>query len=91
MQCLEVSFKWRRGFDILAVFKSLVTSLSNITIIAKKRMHSTFRPFKHNVLKKSVYGVIAAVVWVKNSLLAACIALLRYFGIFFTVHFDFVR
>lgn len=89
---MEVTFNWRRGFYILAVFKSLVlTSLSNITIIAKKRMHSTFRPFKHSVLKKSVYGVIAAVVWVKNGLLAAGIALLRYFGIFFAVNFDFVR
>ena len=54
-------------------------------------MHATFRPFKHNVLKNSVYGVIIAVVWVKNVLVATAIALLGYFGIFSAVNFYLLR
>ncbi|XP_068727801.1 melanocyte-stimulating hormone receptor-like isoform X1 [Montipora capricornis] len=73
-----------QDFDVVAVLRPLfpISSLTNITIIALERMHATFRPFKHSVLKKSVYGVIIAVVWVKNVLVATAIALLRYFGVF---------
>jgi len=83
----------RRDFDVVAVLRPLfpISSLTNITIIALERMHSTFRPFKHSVLKKSVYGVIIAVVWVKNVLVATAIAFLGYFGEFATANFYLLR
>ena len=41
-----------------------LTSLTNITVISLERMHATFRPFRHRVVKKWVYGVTICVVWV---------------------------
>ena len=43
-------------------------SLTNITIIALERVHATFRPLKHRMLKKWVYRLIIAVVWVTSGL-----------------------
>ena len=43
-------------------------SSTNITIIALERVHATFSPFKHRVLKKWVYGLIIAVVWLTSGL-----------------------
>ena len=41
-----------------------LVSLTNIAVISLERTHETFRPFKHRVIKKWVYGVIIATVWV---------------------------
>ena len=41
-----------------------LVSLTNIAVISLERTHATFRPFKHRVIKKWVYGVIIATVWV---------------------------
>ena len=43
-------------------------SLINITSIALERVHATFFPFRHRVLKKWVYGLIIVVVWVTTGL-----------------------
>ena len=39
-------------------------SLVNISIIALERVYATFRPLRHRVLKKWVYGLLIAFVWV---------------------------
>ena len=41
-----------------------LVSLTNIAVISLERTHAAFRPFKHRVVKKWVYGVIIATVWV---------------------------
>ena len=43
-------------------------SLININSIALERVHATFFPFRHRVLKKWVYGLIIVVVWVTTGL-----------------------
>ncbi|XP_068706992.1 histamine H2 receptor-like [Montipora capricornis] len=43
-------------------------SLINMTIIALERAYATFRPFKHRVLKKRVYGLLIVFVWVITAL-----------------------
>ena len=53
---------------LIALFP--VGSLTNIAIIALERVHATFRPLKHRVLKKWVYGLIIAVVWVESGLVS---------------------
>ena len=50
-------------FSITMPFLPLV-SLTNIAVISLERTHAAFRPFKHRVIKKWVYGVIIATVWV---------------------------
>ena len=57
-----------------------LTSLTNITVISLERMHATFRPFRHRVIKKWVYGVTICVVWVLAGMISTGIMLLSLFG-----------
>ena len=41
----------------------LLASVTNIAVISLERMHATFRPIRHRVIKKWVYGVTIAGVW----------------------------
>ena len=50
-----------------------LTSLTNIAVISWDRMHATIRPFRHRLIKKWVYGVTIAGVWV----LAAMVSTVR--------------
>ena len=54
-------------------------SLTNIAIIALERVHATFRPLKHRVLKKWVYRLIIAAVWVTSGLVSVAFILLHNF------------
>ena len=42
-----------------------LTSLTNIAVISLDRMHATIRPFRHRLIKKWVYGVTIAGVWLQ--------------------------
>ena len=44
-----------------------VMSLLNIAIIALERAYATFRPLKYRLLKKRVYGLLIAFVWVNTA------------------------
>jgi len=57
----------------------LAASFTNIAIIALERVHATFFPFKHRVLKKWLYRLIIAVVWVASELAAIAFRLLAQF------------
>ena len=51
------------------LFLSLVTvsplaSLINLGAISLERTHATFRPFKHRLIKKKIFGAAAAFVWI---------------------------
>jgi len=61
---------------LLFIFGSLI----NITIIALERAHATFFPFKHRVLKKWVYRLIIAVVWVTAGVVTVAYTLLAQFN-----------
>ena len=68
--------------DILLYFVPLwftLTSLTNITVISLERMHATFRPFSHRVVKKWVYGVTICVVWVLAGMISTATMLLSFF------------
>ena len=41
-----------------------VVSMTNIAVISLERMHATFRPLKHRVITKWVYGVVITAVWI---------------------------
>ena len=41
-----------------------LVSLTNITAISLEWLHATFFPFKHRVIKKWIFGVIIAAIWV---------------------------
>ena len=57
-----------------------LTSLTNIAVISLDRMHATFRPFRHRVVKKWVYGVSISVVWVLAGMISTAIMMFSLFG-----------
>ena len=61
---------WRAVPLYFAILFFPLTSLTNIAMISLQQTHATFRPFHHRVIKKWVYGVASAVVW----LLAATVS-----------------
>ena len=71
-------------------------SLTNLAIIALERVHAAFFPFKHRVLKKCVYGLMIAVVWVTPGLVTIASAVLQqfqetvYYGIYSLITFSFI-
>ena len=79
-------FIWRSienwAFDILQAFSVFfpLSSLTNMVIIALERVHATYRPFKHRLLKKWLYGLIIALVWISSGLVIVAYMLLAYFS-----------
>lgn len=45
----------------------LNSSLVNLTAISLERMHATFCPFKHRLIKKWIYGVLITVTWLTST------------------------
>ena len=59
-------------FSVLFVsFVFLSASLINLAAISLERMHATFRPFKHRLVKKKIFGAVIAVVWITAGLLTS--------------------
>ena len=57
-----------RSDEISIVISSLIyffplASLTNLAAISLERMHATFRPFKHRLMKKKIFGAAVTGVW----------------------------
>ena len=77
---LNVRSNWEGDIITLFLFTWFpLTSLTNITVISLDRMHATFRPFRHRVIKKWVYGVTISVVWVLAAMISTAIMMLLLF------------
>ena len=57
-----------------------LTSLTNIAAISLDRMHATIRPFRHRLIKKWVYGVTIAGVWVLAAMVSTASLILEQYG-----------
>ena len=67
LSCDIVKMNLSRELNVIIVFLFSwfpLTSLTNIAVISIDRMHATIRPFRHRLIKKWVYGVTIAGVWV---------------------------
>ena len=54
-----------RHFIIVVLWIVLASaSLINLGAISLERRHATFRPFKHRLIKKKIFGAVAAIVWI---------------------------
>ena len=74
---LNVRFNWDgRMITWFLFYWFPFASLTNITVISLERMHATFRPFRHRVIKKWVYGVTICVVWVLAAIISTAIMML---------------
>ena len=66
------------SFEISAITFSLqylfpAASVTNLAAISLERMHATFRPFKHRVIKKKIFGAAVAGVWCTAALPTAIV------------------
>ena len=68
---------WRAVPFYFAIPFFPLTSLTNIAMISLQQTHATFRPFQHRVIKKWVYGVAIAVVWVLAATVSATLVSLK--------------
>ena len=48
-------------------------SVTSLAFISLERMHATFRPFQHRLVKKKIYGAAIAIVWTTTGLFLAMI------------------
>ena len=46
----------------------IAASLTSLAAISLERTHATFRPFKHRIIKKWVFGFIITIIWVTSGL-----------------------
>ena len=53
-------------FYILHLF--LAASLTNLAAISLERAHATFRPIRHRIIQKRVFGFIITIIWVTSGL-----------------------
>ena len=60
------------GLHALITYLPLV-SVTNLAVISLERMHATFRPFKHRLLKKKVFGAAVAAIWFTVGILMASV------------------
>ena len=64
-------------FTLIRLFP--LSSLTNIAAISVARLHATLRPFRHRLIKKWVYALIIAIVWVTAGLLSIAVTVLSAF------------
>ena len=50
-------------------------SIINLAAISLERTHATFRPFKHRVIKKKIFGAAVAIVWITAGLISTILVL----------------
>ena len=58
----------------------ILTSITNLAAISLERLHATFRPFKHRLIKKWVFGGAAALIWVTAGLYSIANQVIRQLG-----------
>ena len=58
----------------------MLTSITNLAAISLERLHATFRPFKHRLLKKWVFGGAVALVWVTAGLYSIALTVIGKLG-----------
>jgi len=49
-------------------------------VISLERLHATFRPFRHRVIKKRVYWVTISGIWVSAAVVSTAIIIFRIFS-----------
>ena len=68
-----------RDSVIYAVYNTL-TSIKNLTAISLERLHATFRPIKHRIIKKRVFGGAVALIWITAGLYSIALEVIWKLG-----------
>ena len=61
------------SFIVIRVWFHVIplASETNLADISLERMHATFRPFQHRLIKKKMFGAAVAIVWIATGLCSA--------------------
>lgn len=78
----DVSTTWEHILTGMQWF-FLLMSLTNIAAISLERMYATFRPIRYRIIKKWVYWVTIAVIWVLASLVSIGMVIISFNKKFF--------
>ena len=78
------------GFAVgnsVAILSSLgsfffLSSVASLAAISLERLHATFRPFKHRLMKKKTFGAAVAAVWFTAGILSAVDFLLALYDVY---------
>ncbi|XP_044180538.1 D(1)-like dopamine receptor [Acropora millepora] len=68
------------SFIVIRVWFHVIplASVTNLAAISLERMHATFRPFQHRLIKKKMFGAVVAIVWIATGLCAAISVLVHF-------------
>ena len=58
----------------------MLTSITNLAAISLEGLHATFRPFKHRLIKKWVFGGAVALIWVTAGLYSIALTVIGKLG-----------
>ena len=64
-------------FFVLEFFRIVfpTASIINLAAISLERTHATFRPFKHRLSKKKLFGAVVAIVWIAAGIISTSLVL----------------
>ena len=74
---------------IIAFDFFFLASLLNLTAISLDRTHATFRPFKHRLIKKKIFGLVITAVWITAGLFTTS-SVLNFLDEFSTSNFKHI-
>ncbi|XP_029209272.2 opsin-VA-like [Acropora millepora] len=82
------------SFIAIAVWYHVMplASVTNLAAISLERMHATFRPFQHRLIKKKLFGAAVVIVWITTGLCAAIGVLVHFHELnrgLFTLYLSF--
>ena len=60
----------------------ILTSITNLAAISLERLHATFRPFKHRLIKKWAFGGAVAFIWVTAGLYSTALEVIWKLNLF---------
>ena len=62
-------------------------SVGSLAATSLERLHATFRPFKHRLMKKKTFGAAVFAVWFAAGILSAVNFLLTFYGVYVPSYF----
>ena len=80
---------WQSNLSYLGLWYSVIfavantfilSSITNLAAISLERLHATFCPFKHRVIKKWVFGGAVALIWITAGLYSIAFEVIRNLG-----------
>ncbi|XP_066030054.1 D(3) dopamine receptor-like [Pocillopora verrucosa] len=69
---------WHK-IPVVLIIWFLVCSLTNMTVIPIERLNATFWPFRHRMIKKSVYWVLIIAIWLTALLFSCALEMMIYY------------